>query len=126
MRPSQLGGHPHERRCRKRACTECGNAAPHHDGKQGRKEGKVGDERRVENDGDPRRKTAVQGHDPSYPIQRPGKIDHARRQAEQEGPARRHTAACERDEERRERKPAECRMAEFRKTERQESAGRER
>ena len=77
-------------------------------------------------DRDPRRQAAVDGHHVRDPVQRPGEVDDARCQAEQEGPARVGWAPAERDEQRRERDPAECGMAELRETERQEDARRER
>jgi len=94
---------------------------PHHEGKDRWKEREVRDQRGVDEDGDPERDVAIRGHDPRNPIQGPGEVHDAGQEALQERAAQRH--ARERNQERRERDPAEGRMAVLRKADREQNAG---
>ncbi len=124
MRPNSVATHTSGAAASARA-PKSGERAPHHDREQRRKEREVGDERAVENRGDPHRQTTVDTHHQRDPVQRAREVNHPGGQAEQECVTR-AGGTGERHQERRERDPAEGGMSELRETERQKDAGRER
>ena len=122
MRAAEFGRNPDDRRRHQRQ-RPVRNDDPAYDEREDRgKQREVGDERRVDEHGDPRREVAVHHHHPRDPVQRAGEVHDAGDQAEDEGAAER--GSRQRDQQRRERDPAERGMTEFREAEGEEDARR--
>jgi len=96
--------------------------APHDEGEDGGEERQVGDERAVDEHGDPRLQVAVEDHDPRDPVERAGEVHDPRNETEREGSSQR--SAGKRDEQWRERDPAEGRVTVLRKTQGEKDARR--
>ena len=78
------------------------------------------------NDGDRRAHPAEGGQRHDEPVERAGEIDEPGQQSEGEAAAGALTAVGQRHQQRRERDPPKRGMAEFRKAQREKSAGQER
>ena len=107
VRATQLGGDPDERGRQQRSGSEpCDRVADDKREQRG-EEREVRDEQGIDEHSHPRLQAAIHHHDARDPIERAREVHDAGRQAERECPPERATA--ERQQQRRERDPAEGR-----------------